>query len=210
MVEVNPPLCKKGKEVGHRTRDCPQIAEDSEEDHWSQVQMDQDTGGDELRRKVALPRKPRRAARSSPTSVTLASGSKSPVTASADILGELTAEEMAILAKRRERQAASQRKVAATKALTGLEAAYPLLSHKWSSEVACNMVASMASRMMTFLWKKVTWQLRVKQAVEQEGCGGREILDGLGCCWGKKWRHSSDISGLCDRGCMPPDMWALL
>ena len=80
-----------------------------EEDHWSQVQMDQDTGGD-----VA------------------AEGGFAPETSAGETLlpdfgdsgewfdesgdspseplGELTAEEMAMLAKRRERQAASRRK----------------------------------------------------------------------------------------------------
>ena len=37
----------------------------------------------------------------------------------------------------------------------------------WSQEVALNMVFAMGSRMRTFLWKKLLWQLRVKSAVDR-------------------------------------------
>lgn len=74
--------------------------------------------------------------------------------------------EQKVIQKRRARQAASRAKASETKALTGLRADYPSLSHTFSNEVALNMVFVMAQRMRTFLWKKLLWQLRVKKAVE--------------------------------------------
>ncbi|CAE7461836.1 unnamed protein product [Symbiodinium necroappetens] len=67
------------------------------------------------------------------------------------------------------RQAASRAKVQQTRALTGVYADYPSLSNAWSYEVGLNTVASVASRMRTYLWKKLLWQIRVKRAIEQDG-----------------------------------------
>ncbi|CAE7712200.1 RE1 [Symbiodinium sp. CCMP2592] len=55
------------------------------------------------------------------------------------------------------------------RALTGAYAMYPSLSNAWSYELAMNTTAAFASRMRTFLWKKLLWQLRAKRAVEAEG-----------------------------------------
>lgn len=79
---------------------------------------------------------------------------------------QLTEAEIQMLKKKRERKSAAQAKAKEKKALTGQLADYPSLSHCWSSEVALNIAACARSRMVTFLWKKLLWQLRVKMAVE--------------------------------------------
>jgi hypothetical protein len=83
-----------------------------------------------------------------------------------DVVSSLTAEELNMIHKKRERAAKALSKKKTMLALTGQAADYPSLSQVWSMEVAYNMVHSMASRMRTFLWKKLLWQLRVKKAVE--------------------------------------------
>eukprot|EP00434_Breviolum_minutum_P038103 symbB.v1.2.033789.t1/scaffold4247.1/size72962/1 len=82
--------------------------------------------------------------------------------------GMVTLEEARSLVKTRAKKAASSNKKIQNAALTGWAADYPSLSHFWSNEVAFNMVHSMKSRMVTFLWKKLCWQLKVKEAVRQE------------------------------------------
>ena len=47
--------------------------------------------------------------------------------------------------------------------MTGQLADYPTLSHSYSEEVAINMVWCFRSKMITYLWKKMFWQLRVKR-----------------------------------------------
>ncbi|CAE7843546.1 unnamed protein product [Symbiodinium necroappetens] len=81
----------------------------------------------------------------------------------------LTADEVEMLRKRRERQAMAKAKVVQSRALTGVNADYPSLSHAWSYELAYNVTAALASRMRAFLWKKVLWQLRAKRAIEADG-----------------------------------------
>ena len=78
----------------------------------------------------------------------------------------LTEQEVALISKRRAREAKAKTKKKETQALTGVHADFPTLSHCWSGEVAVNLTCSVASRMRVFLWKKLLWQLRVKRAVE--------------------------------------------
>ena len=72
-----------------------------------------------------------------------------------------------MIAKSRAKKSHAAAKRTEQAALTGQKADYPSLSHAWSAEVPFNMVASMRSRMVTFMWKKLTWQLRVKQALAE-------------------------------------------
>jgi len=101
--------------------------------------------------------------------------------------GALTLEEAKSLVKSRAKKVAAGNKRAQTAALTGWSADYPSLSHYWSGEVAINMVHSMKSRMVTFLWKKLCWQLRVKEAVRQESQGRAK--------WRKNPRWLSEMLG---------------
>ena len=57
-----------------------------------------------------------------------------------------------------------QEKGSGQRALTGEQAEYPSLRHVWANEVALNAARSVHSRMMTFWWKKLLWQLREKVA----------------------------------------------
>ena len=87
-----------------------------------------------------------------------------------DIQG-LTAEELKLIHRRRtQQQVRSQQKVA-TQALTGWEAPYPSLSNVFSDDLACNVMKSTCSRLRTYLWKKLVWQLRVREAVKIESKG---------------------------------------
>ena len=79
----------------------------------------------------------------------------------------LTEAEQKMIAKSRAKKSQAAAKRVEQAALTGQRADYPSLSHAWSNEVAFNMVASVRSRMVTFMWKKLTWQLRVKQALAE-------------------------------------------
>ncbi|CAE7522180.1 unnamed protein product, partial [Symbiodinium necroappetens] len=78
----------------------------------------------------------------------------------------LTQDEITMLNKRRAKQAASKAQAIQKKALTGVHADYPSLSHAWSNEVALNLVTSTASRMRTYLW------IRIKNAVQADGDRG--------------------------------------
>ena len=73
--------------------------------------------------------------------------------------------------KRRQKGAAAMKKKAEAAALTGWGAKYPSLSNVWSDDLAFNIMASMGSRMRTYLWKKLVWQLRVQEAVREESKG---------------------------------------
>ena len=77
----------------------------------------------------------------------------------------LTLTEQKMIAKSRERKSHAAAKRVEQAALTGQRAEYPSLSHTWSNEVSFNLVESVRSRMVTFMWKKLTWQLRVKKAL---------------------------------------------
>ena len=86
---------------------------------------------------------------------------------------EVTPEEINMVLKRRSRNQASVQKRKESRALTGWRADYPSLSHFWSEEVPFNMVGAMKSRTVTFMWKKLLWQLRAKEAVTQMIPGAR-------------------------------------
>lgn len=101
--------------------------------------------------------------------------------------GMVPLEDARSLVKTRAKKAASSSKKVQNAALTGWAADYPSLSHFWSSEVALNMVHSMRSRMVIFLWKKLCWQLRVKEAVRQESQGRAK--------WRKNPRWLSEMLG---------------
>ncbi|CAE7410031.1 TY5A, partial [Symbiodinium microadriaticum] len=143
---------------------CPQLVEVSE-DGFDMV-TDQ---GEELHPK---PRKnnrpvPRRSGDGKPPSALAAQAAGSQ--ASVVEISGLTAEEMEMVTKRRAKAAAAKSKAAQHRALTGEKADYPSLSQVWSWDVALNIAASTKSRLVTFGWKRMLWQLRVKAAVEAEG-----------------------------------------
>ena len=83
----------------------------------------------------------------------------------------LAPEEAALILKRRAKQAVSKNKKAQSAALTGGEADYPSLSNCWSNELTFNILRSTESRLRTFQWKKMVWQLRVREAVKMESKG---------------------------------------
>lgn len=93
-----------------------------------------------------------------------------PATASAI---DLTEAEMKRIVKSREKRNVTRQKKEETMALSGLKADYPSLSHAYSLEVPFNIVECLRSRMITFMWKKLFWQARVKQAVEMSMPGAR-------------------------------------
>lgn len=84
---------------------------------------------------------------------------------------ELTTEERNMIARRRERQQEVSRKKAHQAALTGEGANYPSLSTVWSNDLVTNIMRSTQSRLLTFQWKKMVWQLRVRAAVAEESRG---------------------------------------
>ena len=86
---------------------------------------------------------------------------------------ELTPQEMARIAKSRAKAQNARAKREEIKALTGIRADYPTLSHSYSEELAFNMIWCVRSKMMSFLWKKLLRQLRVKDAVERTMPGAR-------------------------------------
>lgn len=86
---------------------------------------------------------------------------------------ELTPQEMARIAKSRAKAQQARAKREETKALTGQLAEYPTLSHSYSEEIPFNMVWRLKSKMVTLMWKKLLWQLRVKSAVERTVQGAR-------------------------------------
>jgi len=45
------------------------------------------------------------------------------------------------------------------------------LSNVYSDDLACNVMRSTCSRLRTYLWKKLLWQMRVKEAVKIESKG---------------------------------------
>lgn len=83
----------------------------------------------------------------------------------------LTAEELKIIYKRRHDQETRAKQKVATQALTGWLAPYPSLSNVFSDDLACNVMRSTCSRLKTYLWKKLVWQLRVREAVKIESRG---------------------------------------
>ena len=77
----------------------------------------------------------------------------------------ITMEEFEMIQKHRAKKEATKAKTESKKALTGEEAPYPSLSNRWSPEVVLNVAGCVRSKMLTFQWKKMLWQLRVKEAV---------------------------------------------
>ena len=92
------------------------------------------------------------------------------VTNPEDIQG-LTAEELQMIYRRRNQQVERTKQKLALQALTGHMARYPSLSNVFSDDLACNVMKSTCSRLRTYLWKKLVWQLKVKEAVKIESKG---------------------------------------
>ena len=88
-----------------------------------------------------------------------------------DAIQGLTMQELQMVYKHREKEEEKAKKKMATAALTGWESRYPSLSNVWSDDLACNILKCFQSRMRTYLWKKVVWQLRVKEAIRVESKG---------------------------------------
>ena len=164
------PRCKLCQSSEHKTRDCPTIEEVESNDEEQIKEMEHD--GETRPRRAAPPRpEPKMAVkgrRATPTTASPAPSSEGYILVEETMQG-LTTDEITMLNKRRAKQAASKARAVQKKALTGVHADYPSLSHAWSNEVALNLVASTASRMRTYLWKKLVWQIRIKRAVEAEG-----------------------------------------
>ena len=76
-----------------------------------------------------------------------------------------------MIQKRRTKLAASAKKRIENKALTGIQADYPSLSNCWSEDLTFNILRSTQSRLVTFMWKKLVWQLRVREAINVESKG---------------------------------------
>jgi hypothetical protein len=90
---------------------------------------------------------------------------------------QLTEKEMKMLVRSGEKASRAAAKKVETAALTGVRAEYPSLSNCWSGEVAINIVESFRSRMIAYLWKKLLWQMRVRDAV-------------MVTCPGAKWKKN--------------------
>ncbi|OLP94025.1 hypothetical protein AK812_SmicGene23987 [Symbiodinium microadriaticum] len=150
-------------EKPEKSRDCPTLQNISDEEDFTMV-TDQGEDKDPLRRKAKQP--PPRAAATPMPPTSLLSPAVNPVAVGSS---DLTAEEIALLTKRRQKAALAKSKAQQHRALTVEKADYPSLSHVWSAEVGLNLAAATRSRMVTFGWKRMLWQLRVKQAIEQEG-----------------------------------------
>ena len=96
--------------------------------------------------------------------------------------------EMEQVLRKREKQAQAVAVKKDKQALTGNLANYPSMSHRWSEEVALNIVGSARSRMVTFLWKKLLLMMRAKRAIERSSNGGG-TSDGWQVSWQGKWGH---------------------
>ena len=130
----------------------------------TEEEMKVDQGYLEQNRKKVTTRRSSRAAQP-PPSPSMSTEQLS--TSEWELMQGLSKDEIALINKRRAKAAITRSKQQASRALTGEQANFPSLSHMWSQEVAMNMVFAMASRMRTFLWKKLLWQLRVKSAVDR-------------------------------------------
>ena len=156
--------CQVRGDLGHQAKECPLLEEESDQEEAASPEMVVDQGYLELNRKTAPPRRVSRAARQPLQEKEII---ETPSTTDWEVLHGLTKDEIEMINKKRTKAALTRSKREAQKALTGEQADYPSLSHVWSQEVAMNMVFSMASRMRVFLWKKLLWQLRVKNAVDR-------------------------------------------
>lgn len=182
--------CRVCGDTEHKTKDCPTIQSDEELDPLQLGAMEMDGISEaSFYRKGGVSAMgaatPKRAPRTSPK--------QSPGKASSawmevpDVKQEhkpehyfmdqedfqLTPKEIEAIKKQREKASRSAAKRIETKALTGIQADYPSLSHQWSYEVPFNLIGSVRSRMVTFMWKKLVWQMRMKIAVEKSMPGAR-------------------------------------
>ena len=88
-----------------------------------------------------------------------------------DEIKGLTMEEIQMIYKRRQKAEVAAKKKIETAALTGWGAKYPSLSNVWSDDLAFNIMGSLKSRLRTYLWKKLVWQLRIREAIYVESKG---------------------------------------
>ena len=153
--------CRLCGDPGHLATECHML-EHLESETEEEMKVDQ--GYLEQNRKKVTTRRSSRAAQP-PPSPSMSTEQLS--TSEWELMQGLSKDEIALINKRRAKAAITRSKQQASRALTGEQANFPSLSHMWSQEVAMNMVFAMASRMRTFLWKKLLWQLRVKSAVDR-------------------------------------------
>jgi hypothetical protein len=108
-----------------------------------------------------------RRAKGAPTAKPAANGSNKPAPTATSSMGanDITAEEIALLEKRRARQLLSASKKVENKALTGVNADFPSLGAGWSHDPVFNILGSTRSRMIALKWKLWVWMLRVRAAV---------------------------------------------
>lgn len=196
---TNPPQCRLCNQIGHRTRDCPDQSEGEEgfvrvsaahlerlEEHKlreedprlvarkqapQNMEVNTEASKSLEEPRLGARRRSLRGAASDPVTVPLTPGRETPAELSLVAVEGLTAEEMAMIGKRREKLAKSKAKRQETAALTGSQADYPSLGNAWSSDLVTNIMRSVESRLLALQWKKMVWQLRVKLAVEKEGHG---------------------------------------
>lgn len=176
--------CRVCGDPGHRSRDCPAIQSDDdlalpvqeaiEMDGISEASMQRKLRSPELRGAAAVPKTPpRRKGATSSAWLEVEETKPQVFRMDADTEIYLTEKEKETILKKREKTGRAEAKRIESKALTGIRADYPSLSHEWSAEVPFNVVGSVKSRMLAFMWKKVVWQLRMKQAVETTFPGAR-------------------------------------
>lgn len=186
MMEAG--FCRVCGDESHRTRDCPTLSDGEPLDHvrgaldlemmshhsWEAPRgraMSTASGASFLPVERTTPKK-------QPKTKAKAAASPAVEHYQLDLdeqitVEQLTPQEKAKIAKARARAAKSKAKREETKSLTGQLADYPTLSHSYSEEVAINMVGCFRNRMVIYLWKKLLWQLRVKDAVERTMAGAR-------------------------------------
>ena len=168
-------FCRVCGEEGHRSRQCPNLeSEDESLEHLRQaMEMDNQSlrsWGEPQGRAAS------NASMASFYQVEKSSPKKAPkAKAKSEVyqldhdeqehitMEDLTEHERAKIAKARARAQKTRQKREQTKALTGQLADYPTLSHSYSEEVPFNMIGCFRSRMVVYMWKKLFWQIRVKE-----------------------------------------------
>ncbi|CAL1135165.1 unnamed protein product [Cladocopium goreaui] len=155
-------ICRLCGDPGHRAKECHMLEQLVSETEEEEMKVDQGYL-ERTRKKIHS----RRSSRAAPQPKSPRTSTEQHSTSEWELMQGLTKDEIALITKRREKAAVTRSKQQANRALTGEQANFPSLSHMWSQEVALNMVFAMGSRMRTFLWKKLLWQLRVKSAVDR-------------------------------------------
>jgi len=79
-------------------------------------------------------------------------------------------QEMAIAAKAKAKSRSKAAGSGRTAPLTGREADFPTLSHRYSYDVTFNILGSITEQALTFKWKLLLLMLRMKQSANAYGC----------------------------------------